>query len=278
MASNSAKSANSFMPLYGGDYLRDTMHLSCAEHGIYLRLLIHYWHAQAPLPVEQRKLEGIAGVGNEAERGSLASVLAEFFKKRDGAWHNNRMNREISKAIELKEKFRKAGLKSAEARLKAGSSQPQLATATATAIPQPSPKPTPEPRKGESQKPSAAPRASAANGATTWEAYSEAYQRRYKTMPVRNATVNACIAQFVKRIGIEESPQVAAFYVAHNNAFYVRRGHSVSPMLSDAEKLRTEWATGRRITGVEARSAEHRDAVAEQARRVAEKMERKDAE
>lgn len=83
----------------------------------------------------------------------------------------------------------------------------------------------------------------------TWDAYAAAYQGRYGVLPVRNATVNTQLANLVKRIGAEDAPQVAAFYVGHNSPFYVRRGHVVGALLADAEKLRTEWATNHRIDG-----------------------------
>lgn len=90
----------------------------------------------------------------------------------------------------------------------------------------------------------------------TWDAYIQAFVQRYGTDPVRNATTNAQMAQFVGRIGAEEAPHVAAYYVGHNAAFYVRGGHAVGGMLKDAEKLRTEWATRRQITATAAQQAD----------------------
>lgn len=282
MASNSEKSANSFMPLYGGDYLRDTMHLSAAEDGIYLRLLMHYWHSQRPLPADQRKLEGIARVQDDGERQALKTVLAEFFPRDGEHRRNSRMDREIKIWTTIRDRKIAAGKLGGETSAKArailqaelkqrstvAAASLEPATATATATIDLPPPPPPESQKKKGQKIPAALRAPGPNGSETWEAYRAAYMGRYKVQPVRNATVNACIAQFVKRIGAEESPHVAAFYVAHNNSFYVRKGHSVSPMLSDAEKLRTEWATGRRITALEARHAEQGDAMRGQVERV----------
>lgn len=38
---------------------------------------------------------------------------------------------------------------------------------------------------------------------------------------------------------------MAAFYVGHPGLFYAAKMHSVDLLLTDAEKLRTEWKTGR---------------------------------
>jgi len=87
----------------------------------------------------------------------------------------------------------------------------------------------------------------------TWSAYSNAYFARYGTEPVRNAAVNSSVKGFVKRIGFQESPDVAAFYVSHNDSFYVKKGHDLKQLLADAEKVRMEWATNRQITQTSAR-------------------------
>lgn len=83
--------------------------------------------------------------------------------------------------------------------------------------------------------------------AGVWAAYSDAYERRYGVEPVRNGKVNGQMASLVGRLGGEEAAAVAAFYVGHSRRFYVENGHSVDLLLRDAEKLRTEWATGRQI-------------------------------
>ena len=96
----------------------------------------------------------------------------------------------------------------------------------------------------------------------TWQAYSDAYEKRHGAKPVRNATVNAQIIQFIKRIGYEESPHVAEFYVYHNNAFYVQKMHTVGLLLADAEKLRTEWVTKKTMTNTQARQADRKQNTA----------------
>jgi Transcription initiation factor TFIID, subunit TAF6 (also component of histone acetyltransferase SAGA) len=103
------------------------------------------------------------------------------------------------------------------------------------------PKPKPATRR-PAAKPSTAPTAA------IWEAYARAYQDRYGVAPVRNAKVNGQLAHLLTRLGADEAPAVAAFFVRHNNRYYVQKAHSVDCLLADAEKLRTEWATGRRVT------------------------------
>jgi hypothetical protein len=89
----------------------------------------------------------------------------------------------------------------------------------------------------------------------TWKAYKSAYLQRYLVEPVRNASVNSKIKQFVARLG-DDAPHVAMHYVRSNTAFYVRDKHGVGCMLKDAEGLHTEWATGRTVTSAEARMAD----------------------
>lgn len=86
-----------------------------------------------------------------------------------------------------------------------------------------------------------------------WEMYDTAYVKRYGTPPVRNARVNGQIAQLVKRIGGEVAPQVAAFYVRHNDAYYVRSRHPLGLLLRDCEGLHTQWVTGQTVTQSQAR-------------------------
>lgn len=82
----------------------------------------------------------------------------------------------------------------------------------------------------------------------TWDAYAKAYHDRYGVAPVRNAKVNGMLANLVKRLGQQEAPLVAAFYLRHQGRNYVLKLHSVDLLLHDCEKLRTEWATQTQMT------------------------------
>jgi len=104
-----------------------------------------------------------------------------------------------------------------------------------------------------------------------WGAYSAAFLRRYEVEPKRNARVNTRLRNLVEVLGADDAPQVAGWYVEHNSSRYVRGGHSIRDLLSDAESLHAQWSSGRRITRGDAREAEFRDeqaAKAERARRI----------
>lgn len=100
-------------------------------------------------------------------------------------------------------------------------------------------------KSSAAEKPAAAPKPKNELAKKTWDRYSAAYKHRYGVDPVRNQTVNSQVVNFCKRIG-EESPDVAAFFVTLDAAYYKNQLHSTGAMLKDAEKLRTQWATGMR--------------------------------
>jgi hypothetical protein len=89
--------------------------------------------------------------------------------------------------------------------------------------------------------------------AEAWKAYGEAYREKYGADPVRNATTNSQMVNFVKRIGAEEAPHVLRFYVQNRSFNYGHKMHPIGIALTEAEKLRTEWATGRTQTQAKAR-------------------------
>ena len=84
-----------------------------------------------------------------------------------------------------------------------------------------------------------------AKSAEVWGAYAGAYRRRYGIDPVRNKKTNVHLCQLVDRLGADEAPPVAAFYLALDQPFYVSRRHPVNLLVQDAEGLRTQWVTGR---------------------------------
>ena len=90
----------------------------------------------------------------------------------------------------------------------------------------------------------------------TWGAYRAAYRLRYSADPVRNAKVNANVRDLVKRLGREEAPHVAGWFLGVNEQYAVKRMHDLGVLLAGAEAYRTQWATGRQVTNT---SAQHTD-------------------
>ena len=95
----------------------------------------------------------------------------------------------------------------------------------------------------------------------TWLAYADAYCARYGIEPTRNAKVNSNVKEFVKRIGHDESPGVARFYVDRVNETFVIRGyHALGTLLQNAEAYRTQWATGQTMTTTRAKQIDQSQA------------------
>lgn len=89
------------MPVFIGDYLADTMHLSTEQHGAYLMLLFHLWR-RGSLRDEDGVLAKISGLGESAWK-LHRPVLAEFFKIRDGQWAHGRVEKERARVTATKQ-------------------------------------------------------------------------------------------------------------------------------------------------------------------------------
>jgi uncharacterized protein YdaU (DUF1376 family) len=89
-----------WMPMYWGDYLRDTSHLSVEEHGAYLLLIAHYWSTGRAL--DEKYFANILQLSNYKMKKYLP-VLAAFFTIENGHWHHERIERELSAAFDRKD-------------------------------------------------------------------------------------------------------------------------------------------------------------------------------
>lgn len=94
------------MPLYWGDYLRDTIGLTHAEHGAYFLSMGAYWTKGEAL--EMGELRAICG--REFER------VKRFYVWCDGRWNHKRIDEELKKARDRKEVAREKARKGVEAR------------------------------------------------------------------------------------------------------------------------------------------------------------------
>lgn len=108
--------ANLWMPLYVAEYLGDTGHLSTIQHGAYLLLIMHYWQKEAPLPDNNKTLAQITRLRAE-HWARVRPELEGFFTIKLGKhWIHDRVDRELKKAADLREKKRLAGVASGNRR------------------------------------------------------------------------------------------------------------------------------------------------------------------
>lgn len=96
-----------YMRMYWGDYHRDTQDLSTVEHGAYLLLISHYW-AHGPLPNDPEILARVTKLTCK-KFAKYWKNLARFFHLENGFFVHGRIDEEITKANDIKEKRREAG-------------------------------------------------------------------------------------------------------------------------------------------------------------------------
>lgn len=105
-----------YLPLYTGDYLRDTRHLSPLRHGVYLLLLMHCWDQKGPVPLDEQEAAGIANCRSQDEIDALRYILDRYFTRMDDGHYNKRMAEIVADAERLSKRLHDAGLRSAEVR------------------------------------------------------------------------------------------------------------------------------------------------------------------
>ena len=109
-------SALPFMPLYVGDYLADTAHLTTEQHGAYLLLLMAYWRHGGPLPADDRKLARIVKMDPRKWAKHKDAVL-DFFVFSHNNFAHTRADEELAKAKAKSLRNKKGGLARAASRL-----------------------------------------------------------------------------------------------------------------------------------------------------------------
>lgn len=88
-----------FMPLWVSDYIGDTLHLSAAEHGAYMLLIMAYWQKGKALPDDGARLANIARMTAD-EWSRSEDTLREFFTIEGGEWRHARIETELAKVRE----------------------------------------------------------------------------------------------------------------------------------------------------------------------------------
>ena len=91
------------MPLYIGDYIKDTRNLSTIEHGAYLLLIMEYWVA-GELPQDETRLARVCGL-TDRQWMKIGPVIAGFFEK---GWKHKRIEAELERSADISNKRRLA--------------------------------------------------------------------------------------------------------------------------------------------------------------------------
>jgi uncharacterized protein YdaU (DUF1376 family) len=93
---------HSWMPLWIGDFLADTLTMNNAEIGSYMLLMMAYWRNGGPLRDDDAELCRISRA-NGGWPAIRTKLLQGFFRARDGFWHQKRLDAELRKAGEVYE-------------------------------------------------------------------------------------------------------------------------------------------------------------------------------
>src|SRR5687767_1610970 len=106
---------NAWMPLFIGDLIADTTHLSRADFGSYMLLVCLYWRRGEPLPDDDRVLSTAARATLDEWKASRP-VLAEFFQTTDGLWRHKRIDEELENSRKRYEGTRRGAIQTNSAR------------------------------------------------------------------------------------------------------------------------------------------------------------------
>jgi uncharacterized protein YdaU (DUF1376 family) len=134
------------MPIYWGDYLKHTMHLSTEEHGAYLLLICHYWQNGGKIQNNEKIIKNVCKISSK----KLQNVLA-FFEEKEGFLIHTRIDIELVNAVEHKEKqkIRTEAARKAKATKEAAT---DIVTGIVTGSPSPSPSPSPSSESKDSSE------------------------------------------------------------------------------------------------------------------------------
>lgn len=109
-----------WMALYPSDYLADTAHLTRAQSGSYMFLLMNYWQTGKALDNTDDRLALVARMTPEEWQAEKA-ILGEFFQIKRNKWTHKRVEVEIQKVLLKSTKNSESGKKGAQRRAETSS-------------------------------------------------------------------------------------------------------------------------------------------------------------
>lgn len=86
-----------FMPFFIGDYMADTTHLTTAQHGAYMLLLLACWTRGGALPDDNAELSRITRCRIDRWRNTVRPIMETFFQIAEGKWTHKRIDKELAK-------------------------------------------------------------------------------------------------------------------------------------------------------------------------------------
>ena len=95
---------NPWFALYVSDYLAKTGHLTQAQHGAYLLLMLHYYGTGSGIPSNAMQVHAICRCTNDAERRAADMVLQLFFYRDGDFYRHKRIDEELATRSELRTK------------------------------------------------------------------------------------------------------------------------------------------------------------------------------
>ena len=104
-----------YLPMYVGDYLKKTRHLTTEQHGAYLLILFDLWEHGGSIPFDHNLLARVANI-TPKRWGRIWDALEGYFTVSDGKLSHERLNQEIQKCLQISQKRKHAGKLGGEAR------------------------------------------------------------------------------------------------------------------------------------------------------------------
>jgi len=104
-----------YLPMYVGDYLKKTRHLTAEQHGAYLLLIFDLWEHGGSIPFDHNLLARVANI-TPKRWGRIWVSLEGYFIVSDGRLSHDRLNQEIQKCLQISQKRKQAGKLGGEAR------------------------------------------------------------------------------------------------------------------------------------------------------------------